>query len=166
MLFSYGYGQQQNQWLWKMQANQQFQLPCLWGNMAQCALPNGAHPWLDVKPLDAAIRQMPALYCSGGCHGRQFWMKHKNTTKTQFLPSFLMVDQCKKAKQFWDPKWTLYSHHGCNKLRTNVKHHYLSWRAQLHFELSNVVNRQKNWTVINLEQSPKKPVGHIWPYSV
>jgi hypothetical protein len=120
-----------------------------WGDTAQCALPNGAHLWLHAKPLDAIIRQMPAPYCSGGRHGHRFPMKPKNTNNTQPLPSFLMVDQRKKAKQFRDPKQTLYSHHQCNKLHTNVKHHYLSWRAQLHFELSNVVNG-KIQKVVNL----------------
>ncbi len=31
--------------------------------------PNGAHPWLHVKPLDAAMGQVPAPYCPGGRHG-------------------------------------------------------------------------------------------------
>jgi hypothetical protein len=35
----------------------------------------------------------------------------KNTNKTQLLPSFLTVDQHKKAKQILDPIWALYSHH-------------------------------------------------------
>ncbi len=160
MLFSYGYGQQCNQQLQKMQANwQQFQSPCHRGNMAQYASPNGAPPWLHAKPLDAAIWQVPAPYCLSGHHGRRSQMKPKNTNKTQLLPSFLTVDRCRKAKQCWNPKRTLYSHHQCNKLRTNVKLHYLSWRAQLHFELSNVVNGQKfkksylPWT------KPKKTCG-------
>ncbi len=144
MLFSYGYGRQQNWRLQKMQANWwQLWSPCCQGNTAQCASPNGAHPWLHAKPLDAAIGQVPVPYCPGGRHGWRFWMKHKNTNKTQILPSFLTVDQCKKAKQFWDQKWTLYASHPCNKLCTNKKPHYSSWRAQLHFELSNIVNKQK-----------------------
>ncbi len=144
MLFSYGYGQQLNWQLWKMQANwRQFWSPCRQGDMALCTLPDGVHPWLDAKPLDAAIGRVPAPYCPGGRHVWRFWMKHKNTNKTQLLPSFLTVDRRKKAKQFRDPKRTLHSRHQCNKLCTNVKHHYLSWRAQLHFELSNVVNEQK-----------------------
>ncbi len=77
----------------------------------------------------------------------------KNTNKKQLLPSFLMVDQRKKAEQFWDPKRTLYSRHQCNKLRTNRKHHYLSWRAQLHFELSNVVNGQKFKKLLTLNKA-------------
>ncbi len=35
--------------------------------------------------------------------------KKKNTTKTQLLPSFLMVDQCKKAIDFQNSPGTLYS---------------------------------------------------------
>ncbi len=144
MLFSYGYGQQRNWWLQKMQANWQwFRSSCRRGDMARCALPNGAHPWLHAKPLDAAIRRVPMLYCPRGRHGQRFWMKPKNTQKTQLLPSFLTVDLHKKAEQFWDLKHTLYSGHWCNKLHTNVNPHYSSWRAQLHFELSNVVNGQK-----------------------
>jgi hypothetical protein len=117
MLFSYGYGWQWNQRLQKMQANWwQFWSPCCRGDIAQCALPDGVHPWLHAKPLDTAIGQVPALYCPGGCHGQEFQMKHKNTNKMQLLSSFLTVDQHKKAKQFQDPKWTLYSAYRCNKL--------------------------------------------------
>jgi hypothetical protein len=74
-----------------------------------------------------------------------------------------MVDQLKKAQQFQDPKQTLYSRHQCNKLRTNVKPHYSSWRAQLHFELSNVVNKQKFEKLLTLNEAQENAVGHIWP---
>ncbi len=158
MLFSYGYGQQRN-WLQKMQANwQRFQSPCRRGNTAQFASPNGAHPWLHAKPLDAAIGQVPTPYCPGGCHGQWFWMKHKNSNKTQLLPSFFTVDQRKVAKQFWDPKRTLNSPHWYNKLHKNVKHYYLSWKAQLHFELSNVVNEQKFKKLLALNEAQK----YLW----
>jgi hypothetical protein len=144
MLFSYGYGWQRNQQLQKMQANQwQLWSPCCWGDIMRCTSPDRAHLWLHAKPLDATIRGVPAPYPPSGHYGRRFQMNPKNTNKTQLLPSFLTVDQCKKTKQFRDPKRALYSHHLCNKLCTHVKHHYLSWRAQLHFELSNIVNRQK-----------------------
>jgi hypothetical protein len=73
------------------------------------ASPKGAHPWLHAEPLDAAIGQVPKLYCPGGRHGQRFQMKQKNTNKTQLLPSFLTVDRRKKkARQFQDPKKTLY----------------------------------------------------------
>ena len=153
MLFSYGYGRQLNQRLQKMKANRwKFWSPCRRGNTAQCALPKGAHPWLHAKPLDATIGRVPPPYRPGGCHGWQFWMKHKNTNKTQLYLAF----QCKKAKQFWDLKWTLYSHHQCDKLRTDVKHYYSSWRAQLYFELSNVVNRLKVEKLLTLKEALKK----------
>jgi hypothetical protein len=80
-------------------------------------------------------------------------MKPKNTNKTQILPSFLMGDQRKKAKQFWGPKQTLYSRLQCNKLRTNVNPFYSSRRAQLHFELSNVVNGQKFKKLLTLNEA-------------
>ncbi len=162
MLFSYGYGWQWNRWLQKMQANWwQFRSPYRRGDTVPCALPDGANPWLHEKPLDTAIRQVPAPYCPGGCHSWWFQMKPKK----QLLPSFLTVDQRKQAKQFWDQKQTLYSHHWCNKLHTNGKPHHSSWRAQLHFWAIKRSQRTKNWKVINLERSPRKPVGHIWPYS-
>ncbi len=101
MLFSYGYGRQRNRRLQKMQANQRrFWLPCRQGNMARCTSPDGAHQWLHAKQLNAAISQVPAPYCPGGHHGWWFWMKHKNTNKTQFLPSFLMADDAKKQNNF------------------------------------------------------------------
>ncbi len=133
----------------------------MWG-----ASPNGAHQWLHGKPLDAAIGQVPAPYCPGGRHGWQFWMKPKSTNKTQLLPSFLMVDRLKRAKQFWDPEWTIYSDHQCNKLRTNGKHNYSSWRAQLHFELSNVVNGQKFKKLLTLNEAQKKPWTKYGPIAV
>ncbi len=97
--------------------------------------------------------QVPALYCPGGPHFQRFLMKQKNTNKTQLLPSFLTVDRCKKARQFQDPTHTLYSRHQCEELRTNAKHDYSSWRAQLHFELSNVVNGQKFKKLLTLNEA-------------
>jgi hypothetical protein len=73
MLLSYGYGRQRNQLLQKMQANrQQFRLLCHRGDTARCASPDGVHLWLHAKPLDAAIGQVPTLYCPGGRHGQRF----------------------------------------------------------------------------------------------
>ncbi len=143
-----------------MQANcWQFPLPCGCGSTTRGASPDGAHPWLHAKPLDAAIGQVPMPYCPGGRHGRRFWMKQINTNKAQLLSSFLMVDQLKKAKQFQDPKRTLYSCHPCNKLHTNMEHHDSSWRAQIHFELSNVLNGQKFKKVLSLNKALK----NLWP---
>jgi hypothetical protein len=109
---AYGCGQEQNLRQQKIPVKRwQFQRPCGYGGAMRGASHNGAHPWLHAKPLDAAIGQMPTLYCPGGCHCQQFRMKQKNTNKTQLLPSFLTVDRRKKARQFCDPKQTLYSHH-------------------------------------------------------
>jgi hypothetical protein len=91
--------------------------------------------------------------------------KTKNTNKTQLLLSFLTVDRRKKAKQFRDPRRTLYLRHWCKKLRMNVKCYFSSWRAQLHFELSNVVNAQKFKKLLTLNEAKKNLWGHIWPYS-
>ncbi len=134
----------------------QFRCPWGYGGAIRGALPDGAHPWLHAKPLNAAIGRVPVPYCPGSRHGQRFRMKHKNTKKAQLLPSFLTVDQRQKAKQFRDPKQTLYSCQWWDKLRTNVKHHYSSWRAQLHFELSNVVNGQKIETLLTLNKAQKK----------
>ncbi len=117
-------------------------------------------------PLDAAIGHVPALYCPGGRHGWGFWMKPKNTNKTQLLPCFLMVDWRKKAIQFQDPKQTLYSPHPCNKLCTNVKPYYLSWRAKLHFELSNVVNEQNIKKLLTLNHAQDNLWAKYGPIAV
>ncbi len=132
-----------------------FRWPCGYGGAIRGASPDGVHLWLHAKRLNAAIRQVPVPYCPGSSHGRQFPMKDKNTNKTHLLPSFLTVDPHKKAKQFWDTKWTLYSRHLCNKLHTNLKHHYSNWRPQLHFELSNVVNKQNFEKLLPLNESQK-----------
>ncbi len=133
----------------------QFWWPCGHGGVMRGELSDGVHPWLHAKPLDATIGWVPTPYCPGSRHDWRLRMKQKNPNKTQLLPSFLMVDQRKKAKQFQDPKQTLYSRHWCDKLRTNVKHNYLSWRAQLHFELSNVVNGQKFKMPLTLNKAHK-----------
>jgi hypothetical protein len=74
-------------------------------------LPNGAHLWLHAKPLDAAIGQgkCPHHIAPAATMVEDFKKKRKNTNKTQLLPSFLMVDQCKKAIKSQDPPGTLYS---------------------------------------------------------
>jgi hypothetical protein len=38
--------------------------------------PDGAHPGLNSKPLDAAIGWVPAPYRPGGCHGQRIQIKH------------------------------------------------------------------------------------------
>ncbi len=160
MIFSYGWGRQQNWQLQKMQANWRwFRSPCRHGNTAQCTLPDGVHLWLHAKPLDAAIRRVPALYCPGSCHGQRFWMKHKNTNKTQFLPSFLMADDTKKLNSFGTqnrPSTHVINATSCIEM----------WSTTIWAEELSYIKRSqwtKIWKVISLEWSQKKPVGQIWP---
>jgi len=40
------------------------------------ASPNGAHPGLHSKPLDAAIGRVPAPYPPGSRHGQRIRIKH------------------------------------------------------------------------------------------
>jgi hypothetical protein len=53
--------------------------------MRWCDAGRTAHPGLHYKPLDAVIGRVLALYCRGGCHGRQLKSKTHNTTKKLFL---------------------------------------------------------------------------------
>jgi len=55
----------------------------------------------------------------------------QNTNKTQLLASYYRTFLLVKAKQFWDPKWTLYSAHQSNKHRLNLKWQSCSQGAQL-----------------------------------
>jgi hypothetical protein len=67
---------------WKVQK------PCVYGGAMRGTLPDGAHLWLHAKPLDAAIGQVPAPYCPGGRHGRQFLKEKKTLTKHNFYLAF------------------------------------------------------------------------------
>jgi hypothetical protein len=51
------------------------------------ASPDGAHPGLYRNLLDAAIRQVPALYYPGSRHGINGGEENKNAIKTQLLAS-------------------------------------------------------------------------------
>ncbi len=167
MLFSYGYGWQWNWHLQKMQANRQwFWSLCRRRDTARCASPNGAHPWLYSKPLDAAIGQVPMPHCPNGRHGRQFWMKPKNTNKTQLLPSFLMVDQHKKDKQLWDPKQnpllTSSMQHGvykCETLLFKVKSSATFWAIKR-------INGQKFEKLLTLNKAQENLCAKYGPIAV
>ena len=67
----------------------------------------------------------------------------QNTTKTQLLASNYGTFQLLAVCENFTPKRTLYSAHWYAKLRKNVRLHNWSWRAQLNFELSNIVSGQK-----------------------
>ncbi len=160
MLFSYGYGWQQNRRLQKMQANRQrFQSPCHRGDTAWCTLPDGVHPWLHAKPLDAAIRQVPTPYCPGGHHGWRFWMK-KNTNKTQLLPSFLTVDRHKKAIKHHPARGSLLTS-STQLALTLALTPLVKLKSSATFWAIKCSKGTKIQKVIKLEQSPRKPVAHI-----
>jgi len=40
------------------------------------ASPDGAHPGLHLKPMDATIGQVLALHCHGSRYGQRFRIKH------------------------------------------------------------------------------------------
>jgi hypothetical protein len=62
--------------------------------------PNGTHPLLHAKPLDVSLGECPCSIAPVAAIVNDFKKNKKNTNKTQLLPSFLTVDQRKKAKQF------------------------------------------------------------------
>ena len=96
----------------KMQANcWRFRLPCGCGGTTRGALPNRAHPGLNLEPLDAAIGQVLASHRRGGCHGRRFWSKTQNTNKKLFLASEPTVDRRQNLSEFRTPNRTLFSAH-------------------------------------------------------
>ena len=79
-----------------MQANrQQFWWPWRCSGTMRGASPDGAHPGLHLKPLDAAIGQVPASIVTPAAMVDEFKFNTQNTNKTQLLPSdyrtFLLV---------------------------------------------------------------------------
>jgi hypothetical protein len=52
--------------------------------MTRGASLDGSHPGLHLKPLDAAIRQVPAPYCPSGRHGDEFVETTQTLTKNYF----------------------------------------------------------------------------------
>jgi hypothetical protein len=48
------------------------------------ALPNGLHPWLHAKSLDAAIKQVPVPYCPAAAMVGDFELNKKTLTKPNF----------------------------------------------------------------------------------
>ena len=79
MLFSYVSGQQQignNKKCTRIAGDFDCHADAAVRRTTRGALPNRAHPELHLKPLDAVIRRVPALYCPSGYHGRQIRIKH------------------------------------------------------------------------------------------
>ena len=70
----------------------QLRLPWQCSGTMRGASPDGAHPGLHSKPLDAAIGQVPAPYCPDGRHGRQIRIKHTHTkTKQNFYLAIITL---------------------------------------------------------------------------
>jgi hypothetical protein len=87
----------------------------------------------------------------------------QNTNKTQLLASdyctFLLV----KAKQFWDPKWTLYSAHRSNKHHLNLKWQSCSQGAQLLGVTFGWLRRPKLAKKLRFYVARKKVVSFLRP---
>ena len=70
MLFSYSYGQWQNQlWETKHLVRRPFWSPWRWAGEIPIALLNETCPGLLWKPMDAAIERLLTKYCPGGRQG-------------------------------------------------------------------------------------------------
>ena len=121
------------------------------------------------KPLDAAIHWVPAPFAPAATMVDKFKWNTQNSDKTQLLASengtfwslvvyenfgtqngsttYLLIHRNANygITMSWCHSWhfLLYSAHWCNKLRLNVKCHDWSWRAWLHFYVSNVARGQK-----------------------
>ena len=157
MVFSYGYGRQQNRRLRKIQGNRwPFWWPCRCGGTMWGALLDGAHPVLHLKPLDATIGQVPASYCPGGHHGWWFRMKQNNTNKTQLSYFFTQ-----KPSTFWDPKWTLYSAHQSDKLHKKCEIPQLELKSLWTFLAIKRYQRTKFQKDIKLAWRLSKKLAHI-----
>ncbi len=85
----------------------------------------------------------------------------QNTNKTHLFVSNYCTLFVSKPSNFWDPKWTLYSAHQCNKLRKNVITQLLELRSLKTFLAIKRCRRTKIQKVINLEQSLLKKLAHI-----
>ncbi len=146
MLFSYGNGQQRindNEKCWQIARN----FDCHVDAAVRC----GAHRQMEhIQGFNWSHRMLPLVEClsciaPAAAMVDEFERNTQNTNKTQLLASnyvrCFLIASC--LWEFWDPKWTLYSAHRCDKLCLNVKHHDWSRRARGHFQLSNVVRGQK-----------------------
>jgi hypothetical protein len=62
----------------------QLRLPCGCGGVLRDTSTNGAHPGLHLKPLDAAIGQVPLLHRPGSRIGQRIRCITQNTTRKLF----------------------------------------------------------------------------------
>ena len=115
-----------------IQANRwRFRLLCGCGGTTRGRSPDGAHPGLHSKPLDAAIGRVLVSHRRGGRNGRRFWSKTQNTNKKLFLASsWPTVDWSQKLCELSTPQI------GPSTQLIDVTS-FIE-----HFKLSNVVSRQ------------------------
>ena len=132
MLFSYVGGQQQ------IGDNNKFrQIAGDFDSNADAAVQCGAHHPMEHILCFTPSHWMPPLGKCLSCIAlaaamvNEFVEKTQNTNKTQLLVSYYRTFLLVKAKQFWDPKWTVYSAHQSNKHRLILKWQSCSQGAQL-----------------------------------
>ena len=137
---------------------------------------------------DRAVWPCVIIWMESHKHSMQPWRRtvmdlyqlQRSTSKQQLPPDnlFTVNKDCEKKSELlasnygtcWSlvvceyinpPKQTLYSSPWWAKLRKNVWQHEWSWRAQIHFWLSNVVSRKKIGKVFKLARSSLKSWAHI-----
>ncbi len=125
----------------KMHANHWwFWLPCGCSDTVQWASPNGAHPRLHWKPLDAAIGQVPAPYCPGSCHGNG-------------------CSNDKEGDMVWDydTRWwrrhpisTLYrrNYYGIHNRHINIKMHHMPHLSMFMLHLEATQRHVNLWNIV------------------
>ena len=112
----------------------QFRLLCGCGGTTWGASPDGAHPGLHGKPLDAAIGQVPAPYRPGATMVDIFFDNTQSTIKTPFLAINYGTIQSLVVYENFSPKTKPSTQLiDATKLRINVRQHDSSWSAQLNF---------------------------------
>ncbi len=91
--------------------------------------------------------------------------KNTHTNKTQLLPTFRTVDRQKKLNNFETRQEP--STHALGATFSDPNNPYATIPVE---GISYILSYQtwktdKNSKVMKLKRSPRKPVGHIWPYS-
>ncbi len=142
-----------------------FRRPCIYGGAIRGLLPNGAHPQIHAKPLDAAIRQVPAPYCPDSYHGWRLQKEEKTLTKHNlYLLAFSQYTNIKKPSN-------LKTHQGPSTHVLGTTSPALTLMPLVKLQSSATFwaikcsKRTKIRKVIKLEQSLLKPVAHIYASS-
>ena len=140
-----------------------FWLPCGCGGTTRGASPNGAHPGLHGKLLDAAIGQVPAPYRPGATMVDIFFDNTQSTIKTPFLASNYGTIQSLVVYENFSPKTKppTYSAHWCNKAAYKCE----TARFELECSAKFLAIKRCQWTnikkVIKLARSSSKSWARI-----